>query len=92
MTLHLALQTAINAPGAVTKSQLLELLKKHPAPELPDENDLVIRDGILHVDVKECNCAASDWNAPEGCGHEYHCGLDPIIDISRALERGGYRA
>ena len=55
MTLHHALQAAINAPGAVTKTQLVELLKKYPAPELPDENDLVIRDGILHVDVKECN-------------------------------------
>ncbi|MFB9714029.1 hypothetical protein [Arthrobacter methylotrophus] len=91
-TLHQALQAAINAPGAVTKSQLAALLVKHPAPELPDENDLVIRDGILHVDVKECNCVASSWNAPEGCIHEHHCGLHPVIDISTALERGGYRA
>jgi hypothetical protein len=90
MTLHRALQAAIDAPGAVTKTQLVALLQKHPAPELPDENDLVIRDGILHVDVKECNCVASDMNAPEGCGHEYHCGLDPIIDIEQALKKAGY--
>jgi hypothetical protein len=90
MTLHRALQAAIDAPGAVTKTQLVALLKKYPAPELPDENDLVIRDGILHVDVKECNCVASSWNAPEGCGHEYHCGLDPIIDIEQALKKAGY--
>jgi hypothetical protein len=92
MTLHLALQAVIDAPGTVTKSQLVALLKKHPAPELPDENDLVIRDGILSVDLRECNCAASDYNAPEGCSHEYHCGLEPFLDISRALERGGYRS
>ena len=33
---------------------------------------------------------ASSWNAPEGCGHEYHCGLDPIIDIEQALKKAGY--
>jgi hypothetical protein len=91
MTLHQALQAAIDAPGAVTKSQLVALLKKHPAPELPGEDDLVIRDGILSVDLRECTCAASGWNTPEGCGHEHHCGLEPILDISKALERAGYR-
>ncbi|HEX9228109.1 MAG TPA: hypothetical protein VF885_16020 [Arthrobacter sp.] len=90
MSLHLALQAAIDAPGVITKEQVAALLAKHPAPELPDENDLVIRDGILHVDVKACNCAASDANAPQGCGHEYHCGLDPIIDIEQALTKAGY--
>lgn len=90
MTLHLALQAAIDAPGAVTKAQLAALLAKHPAPELPDENDLVIRDGILSVKLKTCNCAASDALAPQGCGHEYHCGLDPIIDIESALAKAGY--
>lgn len=90
MTLHLALQAAIDAPGAVTKNQLVALLAKHPAPVFPDEADLVIRDGILHVDVKECNCVASDAGAPQGCGHEYRCGLDPIIDIEQALKKAGY--
>lgn len=90
--LHTALQAAIDAPGAVTKSQLAALLAKFPAPEAPAENDLVIRDGILSVDLRECTCAASGWNAPEGCAHEHHCGLEPILDISLALERGGYRA
>lgn len=90
MSLHYALQAAIDAPGAVTKEQLSALLAKHPAPELPDENDLVIRDGILSVDVKECNCAASAYDAPQGCSHEYHCGLDPIIDIEAALTKAGY--
>lgn len=90
-TLHQALLLAINAPGAVTKSQLVSLLTEHPAPELPDENDLIIRDGILSVDLRECTCAASDFNAPEGCSHEHHCGLEPLLDISRALERDGYR-
>lgn len=90
MSLHLALQAAIDAPGVITKEQMAALLVKHPAPQFPDENDLVIRDGILHVDVKECNCAASDANAPQGCGHEYHCGLDPIIDIEQALKKAGY--
>jgi hypothetical protein len=91
MTLHQALQAAIDAPGAVTKTHLAALLNKHPAPEFPDENDLVIRDGILSVDLRECTCAASDALAPQGCGHEHHCGLEPVIDISRALERAGYR-
>ena len=92
MTLHLALQAAIEAPGTVTKSQLVALLAKFPLPEVPAENDLVIRDGILSVDLRECTCAASGWNTPEGCTHEHHCGLEPILDISGALERGGYRA
>jgi hypothetical protein len=91
MSLHYALQAAIDAPGAITKEQLAALLVKHPAPQLPDENDLVIRDGILSVDLRECNCVASEWNTPEGCGHESHCGLDPFLDISKALERAGYR-
>ncbi|WP_354214640.1 hypothetical protein [Arthrobacter sp. UYCo732] len=91
-SLHAALRSAIDAPGAVTKSQLVALLAKFPAPELPAENDLVIRDGILSVDLRACTCAASGWNAPEGCSHEHHCGLEPIIDISLALKRGGYRA
>jgi hypothetical protein len=90
--LHAALQAAINAPDGFTKAQLVGLLEKHPAPAVPSENDLVIRDGILSVDQYECTCTASDWNAPEGCSHEYHCGLEPLLDISRALERGGYRA
>ncbi len=91
-TLHQALQAAINASGTVTKSQLVALLKKHPAPEAPAENDLVIRDGILSVDLRECTCAASSLSAPEGCPHEHHCGLEPLLDISLALERSGYRA
>lgn len=91
MSLHDALKAAIDAPGAVTKTQLVALLKKYPAPEAPGENDLVIRDGILSVDLRECTCAASGWNAPEGCSHEPHCGLEPILDISRALERAGLR-
>lgn len=90
-TIHQALQAAIDATGAVTKTQLVALLKKHPAPELPAENDLVIRAGILSVDLRECTCAASDAGAPQGCGHEPHCGLEPFIDISLALERAGYR-
>lgn len=91
MSLHDALQAAIDAPGAVTKTQLVALLKKHPAPEPPAEDDLVIRDGILSVDLRECTCAASDYNAPEGCSHESHCSLEPLLDISRALERAGLR-
>jgi hypothetical protein len=67
------------------------LLKKHPEPETPTEQDLVVRDGILSVDRRECICAASGWNAPEGCAHEHHCGLEPLFDINLALERGGYR-
>jgi hypothetical protein len=90
-TIHQALQAAIEAPGAVTKTQLVALLKKHPAPELPAGNDLVIRDGILSVDLRECTCAASSLSAPEGCSHEHHCGLEPLLDISLALERAGYR-
>lgn len=91
MALRTALQSAIDAPGAVTKSELAALLKKHP-PDAPADEDLVIRDGILSVDLRECTCAASDWNAPEGCSHEHHCGLKPLADISLALKRGGYRA
>lgn len=90
--LHAALRSAVEAPGAVTKTQLVALLEKYPVPEAPAENDLVIRDGILSVDLRECTCAASGWNAPEGCSHEHHCGLEPLLDISLALERGGYRA
>lgn len=90
--LHTALRAAIEAPGAVTKAQLAALLAKHPAPEVPAENDLVIQDGILSVDHRECTCAASGWNAPEGCSHEHHCGLEPLLDISLALERSGYCA
>jgi hypothetical protein len=90
-TLHQALQAAVDAPGAVTKTQLAARLKKHPEPEPPAENDLVIRDGILSVDLRECTCAASSLSAPEGCSHEHHCGLEPLLDISRALERAGYR-
>lgn len=89
--LHTALRSAIDAPGAVNKPQLVALLAKHPVPDAPAENDLVIRDGILSVDLRECTCAASGWDAPEGCAHEHHCGLEPLIDISLALERGGYR-
>jgi hypothetical protein len=88
--LRTELQSAIDAAGAVTKAQLAALLAKHPVPEAPAENDLVIRDGILSVDLRECTCAASGWNAPEGCSHERHCGLEPIADISLALKRGGY--
>ncbi|ACL42280.1 hypothetical protein Achl_4329 (plasmid) [Pseudarthrobacter chlorophenolicus A6] len=90
--LHSALRAAIHAPGVVTKSQLVALLKRFPEPEAPAENDLVIRNGILSVDRRECTCAASAWDAPEGCTHEHHCGLEPLLDISLALERSGYRA
>lgn len=90
--LHIALRAAIDAPGAVTKSQLAALLAKFPAPEAPAENDLVIRDGILSVDLRECTCAASGMEDICGSTHEHHCGLEPLLDISLALERGGYRA
>lgn len=90
-TIHQALQAAIEAPGTVTKAQLVALLKKHPAPEAPAAEDLVIRDGILSVDLRECTCAASSLGAPEGCGHEHHCSLEPLLDISMALERAGLR-
>lgn len=90
--LRSALQSVIDSPGPVTKPQLVTLLEKFPVPDAAKENDLVIRDGILSVDRRECTCAASGWNAPEGCSHEHHCGLEPILDISLALERGGYRA
>mgnify|MGYP003557230739 CR=1 FL=1 len=89
-SLHQAIRNEISAHGRVTTERLEEMLAKHPAPELPDENDLVILDGSLHVEVKECNCVASDSMSPEGCGHEYHCGLDPIIDIEQALKTAGY--
>jgi hypothetical protein len=89
--LRTALQSAIDAPGNVTKSQLAALLAKHPVPDAPADEDLVIRDGILSVDRRECTCAASGWNVPEGCSHEDHCGLEPLLDISLALKRGGYR-
>lgn len=90
--LHTALRAAIDAPGAVTKSQLVALLAKFPVPDAPAENGLVIQDGILSVDRRECTCAASGWNAPEGCSHEHHCGLEPLLDIRLVLERSGYRA
>lgn len=90
--LHAALQSAIDAPGAVTKPQLAALLAKHPVPDAPADEDLVILDGILSVDLRECTCAASEWNTPEGCSHEHHCGLKPLADISLALERSGYSA
>lgn len=90
-SLHEAIRVEISAYGSVASSRLADLLKKYPEPKLPGENDLVIRDGILSVDLRECTCPASGWNAPEGCSHEHHCGLEPILDISLALERGGYR-
>lgn len=90
-SLHSALQAAINTPGAITKTQLVTLLKRFPEPEVPAEQDLVIVDGVLSVDLRECNCAASDYSAPEGCSHEQHCGLEPVMDISLALEKSGYR-
>lgn len=54
-----ALQSAIDAPGAVTKSQLAAQLAKHPVPAAPADEDLVVRDGILSVDLRKCTCAAS---------------------------------
>lgn len=90
-SLHQAIRNEISTFGRVTTERLEEMLEKHPAPELPDENDLVIRDGILSVDLRECTCAASGWDVPEGCSHEHHCGLEPLLDISLALKRGGYR-
>jgi len=91
-SLHTALRSAIDAPGAVTKSQLVALLAKFPLTDAPAENDLVIRDGILSVDLRECTCAASGMEDICGSAHEHHCGLEPLLDISVALERGGYRA
>lgn len=91
-SLQQAIRDEIAAFGRVTIWRLQEMLEQHPEPALPDEKDLVIRDGILSVDLRECTCAASGWDAPEGCSHEHHCGLEPILDISLALERGGYRA
>ncbi|WP_223884080.1 hypothetical protein [Pseudarthrobacter sp. BIM B-2242] len=91
-SLHTALQAAINTPGAITKAQLVTLLKRFPEPEIPTEQDLVIVNGILSVDLRECTCAASDFSAPLGCSHEKHCGLEPVMDISLALEKSGYRA
>lgn len=90
-SLQQALRDEISAYGRVTTARLEEMLAKDPEVKLPDENDLVVRDGILSVDLRECTCSASDLNTPEGCSHEYHCGLEPLLDISRALERGGYR-
>jgi hypothetical protein len=88
--LRTALQSAIDTPGAVTKSQLAALLAKYPVPDAPADEDLVIHHGILSVDLRECTCVASEWNTPEGCSHEDHCGLKPLLDISLALKRGGY--
>ena len=88
--LHAALQSAIDTPGTVTKSQLVALLNAHPQPEAPAEEDLVIFDGVLSVDLKECTCVASSINDICGSAHEYSCGLEPLADIGTALKNAAY--
>lgn len=90
-SLHQEIRKEIADFGRVTIWRLEELLAKYPEVKVPAERDLVVRDGILSVDLRECTCAASSLSAPEGCSHEHHCGLEPLFDISLALERGGYR-
>lgn len=91
-TLRSELQAIIDAPGTVTKDRLVALLKAHP--ERPDllsvpEDRLTIHYGTLSVIRGGCTCAASS-QADGNWGHENHCGLEPILHLTKVLEESGY--
>lgn len=89
--LHGALRDEIEAPGSVTKSRLVALLKAHPQSEAPAEENLVIRSGILCAETGKCTCDASGPTAPPGGAPHFFCGLDYVMDLSPALKKAGYR-
>jgi len=53
-------------------------------PPTIDNDKLIIKDGLLLLDVGDCTCT------PYGSSHEYHCGLEYLNDLTKPLERAGY--
>lgn len=54
-------------------------------PPTIDNDKLLIKDGMLLLDVGSCTCT------PYGSSHEPHCGLEYLDDLTKPLERAGYR-
>jgi hypothetical protein len=92
-TLRSELQAIIDAPGMVTKARLVALLKAHPEPvgllSVP-ESRLTIHYGTLGVIRGGCTCAAKSSVGVHGAGHENHCGIEPILRLTKVLEDSGY--
>lgn len=92
-TLRSELQFIIDAPGTVTKARLVALLKAHPEKtdlmSVPEDR-LAILYGTLGVIRGGCTCLASEMDGSYRSGHESHCGIEPVLHLTKVLERSGY--
>lgn len=92
-TLRSELQAIIDAPGTVTKARLVTLLKSHPERidllSVP-ESRLTIHYGALGVIQDRCTCLAAEVDGIYRSGHESHCGIEPVLHLTKVLEESGY--
>lgn len=54
-------------------------------PPVIENDKLVIENGMLLLEVGSCTCT------PYGSSHEHHCGYEYLDDLTKQLERAGYR-